>query len=179
MAAHSPLPSLVLMTDDDRLPDPLPAVRALPRGSMVIVRARESAKRETLTRATAAIARTRGLTVLVAGDPSLARHVHGLHLPEAHAASASYWRARHPHWIITVSSHGSSRPPTAADAVILSNVFSTASHPGRAGLGPFCAAAVARAFNKPVYALGGIDSLNAARLPGAFSGIAAIGALSI
>ena len=39
--AGAALPPLVLMTDDERLPDPLAAARLLPRGSMVIVRARQ------------------------------------------------------------------------------------------------------------------------------------------
>ncbi|HEY0300753.1 MAG TPA: hypothetical protein VGC36_05450, partial [Rhizomicrobium sp.] len=42
------LPPLALFTDDARLADPLGAARALPRGSLVVVRAREAARREAL-----------------------------------------------------------------------------------------------------------------------------------
>jgi hypothetical protein len=46
--ARTELPPLVLMTDDERLPDPVAAARLLPRGSMVIVRARQSSHRAKL-----------------------------------------------------------------------------------------------------------------------------------
>jgi thiamine-phosphate pyrophosphorylase len=181
VAAHTDLPSLVLMTDDDRLPDPLGAVRALPRGSMVVARARRSDAREHLARAILDIARTRYLFVLIADDAALAARLgaDGLHLPEAKAHEAAHWRALHSNWLITVSSHGSVCVPDAANAVFLSNVFATRSHAGREGLGPLRAATFAAQIRKPVYALGGIDAQNALRLPRVFAGIAAIGALSV
>jgi len=175
-----PLPHLVLMTDDERLADPLAAARALPRGSMVVVRAREAARRAALCAAMLGLERQRALVVLIADDPVLAARLgaDGIHLPEARAKSAAHWRALHPRWLITVASHGSATAPHAANAVILSNIFATPSHPGRPGLGPLRAATIARATGKPVYALGGIDAQSALRLPPAFTGIAAIGALS-
>src|ERR1700761_2572916 len=41
----SALPSLILMTDDERLADPVAAARALPRGSMGVLRTRRSGPR--------------------------------------------------------------------------------------------------------------------------------------
>jgi hypothetical protein len=58
-SAKCKLPALVLMTDDERLPDPLAAARALPRGSMIVVRARQSSHRAKLARSLQAIARDR------------------------------------------------------------------------------------------------------------------------
>jgi len=180
LAAHHAyaLPSLILMTDDDRLPDPLPAVHALPRGSMVIVRARDAARRALLAERILAVAREHALIVLVADDPVLASQADGLHLPDVRARTASHWRALHPRWLITVSQHGLKAAPAAADAVLLSNVFATESHAGREGLGPLKAASIARLIGKPVFALGGISPQNARALPPAFAGLAAIGALS-
>ncbi len=43
--ARCGLPAIILLTDDERLSDPLAAARALPKGSMVIVRARQAAQR--------------------------------------------------------------------------------------------------------------------------------------
>ena len=63
------------------------------------------------------------------------------------------------------------------DALLLSPVFATASHPGAPVLGPVRGAMIAAASRVPVYALGGIGPHNAARLPRAFSGIAAITSL--
>jgi thiamine-phosphate pyrophosphorylase len=167
------------MTDDERLPDPLAAAEALPRGSMVIVRARDAAYRAKLAAALLRLARTRRLIVLIADDAPLATRLgaHGLHLPEAKANTAARWRARHPRWRITASSHGAIRMPDAVDAVLLSAIFPTRSHAGRDALGAVKASIIAAQIRKPVYALGGITPNNAARLGNAFTGIAAIGAL--
>jgi thiamine-phosphate pyrophosphorylase len=65
-----------------------------------------------------------------------------------------------------------------ADAVFLSPVFSTASHPQRIALGAVRAALMAAQIRVPVYALGGIDARNAALLLHTrFQGLAAISAL--
>jgi thiamine-phosphate pyrophosphorylase len=175
------LPALVLMTDDDRLSDPLGAAHALPRGSMVIVRARQSVHRAELAAEILKIATERSLFVLIAADAALAARLgaDGLHLPEARAREAAHWRTLHPRWVITTSTHGTSRIPPAVDAVFLTSVFPTQSHKARAHLGPMKASVIAATIRKPVYALGGIDSCNAARLSNAFAGIAAIGALSV
>ena len=64
------------------------------------------------------------------------------------------------------------------DAVLLSPVFATASHPGAPTLGAGRFAALARTAAVPVYALGGIDPGSVRRLGGTgAAGIAAIGAL--
>ena len=166
---------LVLITDDARLPDPLAAARALPKGSIVIARSRT--RLEALARALL----KEGCTVLVAGDGALAAKLgaHGIHLPEARAGEAAHWRARHPDMFITAAAHS----PRAlmrghVDAFLLSPVFPTESHPGRAALGPVRANLIARQTRVPVYALGGVTARDAARLHG-FAGIAAIGALKI
>ena len=182
-AVNCKLPSLVLMMDDERLPDPLSAARALPRGSMVVVRARQSAHRAKLARSLQAIAREHRLTLLIANDPALADRIAaaGLHLSEANARGAAEWRARRPHWLITTAAHSLAACTRArqwgADAAFLAPVFATASHPNEAGLGPTRARVLAGMAPLPVYALGGVTAQNAARLGhSAFAGIAAIGA---
>ncbi len=174
------LPPLVLMTDDDRLADPLAAAQALPRGALVIVRARDGARRADLAQAMLALARRRGLVVLVAADPALAARLgaDGLHLPQARAREAAHWRATHPNWLISAARHGAGPSASHLDFVVLSAVFPTASHQGRAALGAARANALARAARLPVYALGGIDARNARLLHG-FIGIAAVGALAL
>ena len=180
-ARRNLLPPLVLMTDDERLPDPLGAARALPRGSMVIVRARQPEHRKRLASAMMTIAHRRGLFVLIADDAALALAcgADGVHLPEARLGEAANLRARH-RLIITAAAHSLSalRKTAWLDAVLLSPVFPTASHPGRSSLTPVRAALIARAARVPVYALGGVGAANAGRLSG-FSGIAAIGGLAV
>lgn len=163
------------MTDDTRLADPLAAARTLPTGSMVVVRTRGDP--EPLTRA---LLKLRRVTVIVAGDPLLAVRLgaHGVHLPEARASEASHWRARFPHLLITTAAHSlRALMLSRGDMALLSPVYPTKSHPGRAALSPVRANTIARQSGKRVIALGGIDAANVARLSG-FAGIAAIGALT-
>lgn len=184
-AAQCKLPALVLMTDDERLLDPVAAARALPRGSMVVVRARQSSHRAKLARSLQAIARERGLTLLIANDPALADRVRagGLHLSEANARRAAEWRARRPDWLITTAAHSLAACGRArqwgADAAFLAPVFATATHPDQVELGFGRARGLACMAPLPVYALGGVTAQSAARLRySGFAGIAAIGALA-
>ena len=182
-AAGSRLPALVLMTDEARLADPLPAARALPAGSGVILRHYGAPERASLARRLAAIARRRGLVLLVGEDPALARRVgaHGVHLPERSIgrAGAVRWQRE---WLITAAAHSPAALRAAAaagaDAALLSPVFATASHPDVRALGPQRFAALARASPLPVYALGGVDGTRARLLQGSGAvGIAGIGGL--
>lgn len=180
------LPPLALLTDDLRLPDPLPAVRALPRGSLLIVRARDAVRRATLAEQLREPARARDLIFLIAADPALAARIgaDGLHLPELRAQEAAHWRACHPRWLITCAAHSiraiQRAQSAGADAALLSPVFVTQSHKGQTGLGAMRFRILARASTLPVYALGGIDAHTARHLSGAAAaGLAAIGALSI
>lgn len=164
-----------MVTDDERLPDPVKAARALPKGSLVIVRSRDAKRRHTLGEILQA--QTHGLILLAADDPVLADRLHGLHLPEVRARDAAHWRALRPAWVITVAAH-SPRGLHApyADAALLSPVFATKSHPQAKILTAVRARLMAQRALLPILALGGVTARNAALLPG-FSGIAAIESL--
>jgi thiamine-phosphate pyrophosphorylase len=166
---------LVLMTDD-RDSDWARAARRLPRGSLVVVRARDVAARAALAQDLGGIA-----PLLIADDPALALRVGaaGLHLPEKRMREALHWRAAHPDWIITSSAHSLAALKHAhtLDAVFLSPVFPTGSHKGTPALTPVRAAFIAAHAPVPVYALGGVTARNAALLAPAFCGIAAVTAL--
>jgi len=173
--------ALLLLTDDLRLPDPLPAARALPRGAMIILRSRDARRRAALAKGLRGIVRARELLLLIADDPQLAAQTgaHGIHLPQARVREAAHWRARYPHWFVTAAAHSLRAVLNAgdADAVLLSPVFDTASHPGAPALTPARARLIARQAPIPVFALGGITAQNAQLLRG-FAGLAAIGALT-
>ncbi|HLT77291.1 MAG TPA: thiamine phosphate synthase [Ferrovibrio sp.] len=175
-AATKPkLPHRWLVTDAARLPDPLPAAARLSRGEGVLFRHYEwpRAEREALAQELAALCRRRGLRLLVAGDPGLALRcgADGLHLPEAMLVRAAGIAARHPRWLVTAAAHGEAAIVRAArggvDAVLISPVFPTGSHPGAVGLGVLRfaqLAAAARRRGLGVYALGGITRQTAQRL---------------
>jgi thiamine-phosphate pyrophosphorylase len=172
------------MTDDLRLPDPIAAARALPKGAAIILRMRDSVRRAHIAGILARIARARGLVLLIAGDAALAQRckAQGLHLPEARAREAAHWKALHPGWLVTVAAHSERTLARAAvlraDAALLGPIFPTGSHEGHVGLGLLRARAMAARSHLPLYALGGVDARTIGRLAGArFAGIAAIGAL--
>lgn len=187
--AAAALPVLLLMTDEARTPDPVAAIRRLPRGSAVVFRhygaaGRAGLARAGLARALVAAAKRRGVSVLIAGDARLAAATgaSGLHLPEHMARRGpGPWRA----WlkkgaIITAAAHSPGAICRAmragADAVLLAPVFATASHPGRLALGPLRFARFARASPLPVFALGGITAENWRRLAASgAAGLAGIG----
>jgi thiamine-phosphate pyrophosphorylase len=164
---------LVMMTDN-RDADWTDAARRLPPGSVVVVRARDTAKRRALAEQLDGLAR-----LMIADDPVLAADIGaaGLHLPEKRMCEALHWRARFPDWIITSSAHSLCGLIHAGplDAVFLSPVFPTSSHPDARVLTPARAAFIAALSPVPVYALGGVTARNAALLAPAFSGIAGIG----
>ncbi len=178
------LPHLWLMTDPDRLPDPVRTARTLPRGSGIIYRSfgRPQALVEAL--ALARLARQRGLTLLIGADDGLARRVgaDGVHLPERMMGQAKRLRARHPNWIITTAAHSPRAIAKAArlglDAALISPVFVSQSPSAGRPLGQTRVADWAYRAKLPVIALGGIGHKNARLLAGTgVWGIAAIDGL--
>lgn len=178
-------PRLFLFSDPVRLPDPGGAARRLPPGAAVVARGLAPAPLAAL----AALARRRRLVLLVAGDGRAAlRHRAGLHVPDRRPAAGLL-----PFLLARRRARPGRRPPLLAaahgrrgvararrlraDAVVLSPVFPTASHPGGAALGPLRWAALARRAGRPAVALGGLHGGNARRLPIWAAGFAAIGGL--
>jgi thiamine-phosphate pyrophosphorylase len=163
------LPPLILVTDPDRTPDPVALAERLPRGSGVIFRgfglkgARKTARR------LAAVARRRGLVLLIGAD-ALRVAGAGAHLPERMAHHAGALKRARPGLVVTVAAH--SLPAliqarrAGADAALLSTVFESRSPSAGRPLGPVRFAGLVRRAGLPVYALGGIKTKNAPRLKG-------------
>lgn len=180
------LPPLILMTDAERVPDPLPAATRLPRGSAVLLRHYNWPERRALAMALAEACRRRGLLLLVGADAALAEEIgaNGLHLPERLLRPERSPGARSLAFsVITTSAHSRESIARArdagVDAVLVSPVFRTVSHPTAAPLGLRAFRLLARDAGIPVYALGGINAGNVRRLIGTgATGIAALGALT-
>ncbi len=170
---------MLFVTDPARTADPLGTASRLPSGAGVILRHFGASDAETTGRALLAVARRRGLVVLVGADPDLAETIgaDGVHLPERLAKDATALRARRPNWLITAAWHGAAPPPVgeALDALLVSPVLPSASPSAGAPLGVEGLRRLASQASRPVYALGGITADNAALLKGSGAcGIAAV-----
>lgn len=183
------LPPLILMTDEKRMPDPVAAIAALPKGSAVIYRHYGLADREGFGHHLRAAAQKGQILFLVAGDRSLAQSLEadGMHMPENLGfrleGSPPFERKDGQPAFNTIAAHSHEALERAAtsgvSAALLSPVFATKSHANAEPLGAAAASAWAREAGLPVYALGGISPGSAAALEeSAFAGLAAIGALS-
>ncbi len=166
---------LWLFTDATRLPDPLPAVRALPKGCGVVLRHDGAAGRLELGLALARICRARGLALVVAGDARLAARLGaGVHLRDGRWPGV----VRPGRGLVTSSAHNAPALRRArragAEVIFLSPAFPTASHPGAQALGPLRWARLAQ--GGEVYALGGMTGANVLALGRKAAGIGAIGA---
>ncbi len=164
-----PLPPLILVTDPDRTPDPVALAERLPPGSGVIFRGFGRKGAGKTARQLAAVARRRGLVLLIGADALRAPGA-GVHLPERMAHRAAALRRARPGVLVTVAAH--SLPAlirarrAGADAALLSTVFKSRSPSAGRPLGPVRFAALARQAGLPVYALGGVKTKNAPRLKG-------------
>jgi thiamine-phosphate pyrophosphorylase len=164
MHRRQPLPRLWLMTDERQREGLWTALARVPRGAGVVFRhyglAREERRR--LFDRVKAVARRRGLILLLAGPPRMA---------EAWGADGSHGPGPGPtKRLRTISAHDGSEIRAArqigADLVFLSPVFATGSHPGARPLGRLRFGLLARASRIPVIALGGMNRRKARGLEG-------------
>ena len=152
MPARQTLPTIWLMTDErlgDRLWD---AIAAVPAGGGVVLR--HHGGECAFAEGVAAACTARGLMLAVAGDVALARAVGAamVHNPESGADGLLVSRSVH--------DEREAAAARSADAVFVSPMFATATHPGAEGLGIERGLALARLAGVPAIALGG---MNAAR----------------
>jgi thiamine-phosphate pyrophosphorylase len=155
---HPCLPDIWLVTDqrnDERLEW---ALRRLPRGSGLVFRHYhlDPQARRARFDALARIARARGHVVVLAGTVSEARRwgAHGSYgAPASLARGQALPRLVAAHSLREIGWAQRQR----ADAILLSPVFPTRSHPGSATLGPIRFRLLARHALVPVIALGGMN----------------------
>lgn len=166
MPPRQTLPRLWLMTDERQGERLWTALERLPRGAGVVFRHYRLGPRERrlLFLKVRALCRRRRLVLVAAGDA----------LPGAAGSHARRGRG-----LVTWSAHNlreiRAAEQAGAQAIFLSPVFPTRTHPGRRALGERRFALLARRTRLPVIALGGMDARRFARLRGAY-GWAAIDA---
>lgn len=163
MRRRQPPPRLWLMTDERADASLDAALLRLPRGAGVVFRhhATPPPARWRRYRRVRAIARRRGLVLVLAGSAALAaaKGADGAHGPPGpRGASGPLLR--------TASAHDARElgRASAADIVFLSPVFPTRSHPGGRALGPVRFGILASRAETRVVALGGMTPARGRRL---------------
>lgn len=168
-ARRKRLPPLILVIDPDRTPDPVALAERLPKGCGVIFRGFGRKGSGKTARRLAAVARRRGLVLLIGADAFRGTGA-GAHLPERMAYRASALKRGRPGVIVTAAAHSLPALVRArragADAALLSTVFKSRSPSAGRPLGSVRFAALVRLAGLPVYALGGVRTKNAPRLLG-------------
>lgn len=165
MARRYPALPRVWLVSDSRNDGSLEAaLKRLPRGSGFIFRHYHLGPEQRQARflQLAKLARAHDHLVIVAGAPALARRW---------GADGAYGTARlitaGPNLLRLVTAHTLGDLRTGrADAVLLSPVFATRSHPGARTLGPLRFRLLAARSQVPVIALGGMTARNSERLAG-------------
>lgn len=157
-----PVPRTLLLTDarnDHRLES---AIARLPRGSALVFRhyhlppAQRRARFETLRR----LCKRRGLLIITAGEARGWRADGRYGAPRSLGRTAGL-RFATAHSLAEIGAAVRAR----ADAILLSPVFPTRSHPGAPVLGSLRFLHLVRCSPLPVIALGGMTKRRAARLP--------------
>ncbi len=158
------LPRAFVMTDTQRLSEPLSLINLLPRDIAIIFRHYNYRHRQSLASKLVTLAHRRGVKVLIAGDLHLARKIHadGVHLPSYLLRT---WQGRQlknvpPHWLITAAIHTRQElrwaTKLSADAMLVSPIYKTNTQIQRQALGLTGLRRFALDSPIPVFALGGI-----------------------
>lgn len=170
MVRRHPLPPQWLFSDERLAVAVVRLAALLPPGSGIVLRHDSLAcgARWRLLRRLMRIARTRGLTIFVAGSPDLARRwgADGVHLRQHDARRAA--QARRLGLIVTMPVHDPREARRArrakADGVFISPLHPTRSHPGAKALGLAAWLRLARRAGGQPIALGGMTPTRARAL---------------
>lgn len=167
------IPSLLLMTDAKRLPDPSAYIPRLPAGSAVIVRHFSDREKEIIINKIKSLCHKHKVKLLVSDSINLAlkHRLDGVHFPEKTVqkiARCGSLKRQPKHLFFTAACH-SERALHAAfkagcHAALLSPVFPTQSHPGTKSLGAYQTNHLSRQTDLSIFALGGISKKTAHRL---------------
>lgn len=174
--AVKPLMAAIFIADRDIRPDFLDIAGRLPPHCAILYRDYHAPDRGTSALRLRRIAERRGNRLIVAADAELAARIgaDGLHLPRWMLERNGLLRERFP--LLTAACHDRREIAAAlragVDAILVSPLFPTASHPELPALGPRAFRALIAGCPVPVYALGGIDRSRIAQVP-AGVGIAA------
>lgn len=166
-------PPLLLMTDTKRLADPREIIPKLPPGSGLILRHFSRKGKIDLINKIKKIAKIHKVKLLVSDDVKLAQMMglDGVHLSEKllkKTAQCGCFIKPKPDFIVNSACHSVSALKWAEkaniDAVLISPIFTTKSHPNSKTLGAWGFQNLTRQSKVKTYALGGLNKKTARRL---------------
>lgn len=159
------LPPVFVLTDPERMPDPIRVAESLPGSWAMIYRHFGADERERVATALRQVTLERHCRLLIAADPDLALQVgaDGVHWPERLRRSARRWTARFS--LMTTSSHsrhGVSRiDPSVFQATLVSTVFPSESPSASESMGAIRFRSLVARATIPVFGLGGVSPATA------------------
>lgn len=177
------LPALLLMTDSERLPDPAPYIPFLPKGSAIIIRAKQTTEKIKQIKALKQACKKQRVLILVSDSPKLALRyrLDGVHFSEKKLLSMGPKENR-PNWLTTCAIHNLKSLKAAEKlnitAGLVSPCFATQSHPGQKSLFLWQRKRLMASPKVRFYALGGVNKRTGALLYGekivGFAGISSL-----
>lgn len=179
-------PALLLMTDAKRLPDPSAYIPHLPKGSAIIIRHFTTKEKTNLSFKIKTLCKKHKVKLLLSDDikTALKLGLDGVHFSERKARRQAVKPkiATQKNFIFTSACHSLRALKRAEranmDAVLISPVFTTQSHPDTKGLGALRFQCLATQTHLKCYALGGITPQTAQRLSSSkaygFAGISSL-----
>lgn len=178
------LPRFFLLTDDQRLLDPIPLLPNLPPGSAVILRSASLSQLTEMARRVIPTAHRHDIKVLLSSNARLAQRLgaDGIHVPEQLARRGPVRpHIQKPGFLITAAAHSRlalyRAQQAGAHMVLLSPIFPTQSHQNTRPLGIVRFQLLAQHSALPVIALGGVQAGHIRHLKKLqVTGFAAIGA---
>ncbi|NVJ91327.1 MAG: thiamine phosphate synthase [Methylocystaceae bacterium] len=165
-------PALLLMTDTKRLPDPRHYIPLLPTGSALVVRHTNTTEKEKLALKIKPLCRKHKVKLLLSNDVKAAIKLglDGVHFSEKEARrqGKKSKTAAQKNFIFTSACHSlwalKKAERANMDAVLISPIFATRSHPDSKGLGVLRFQCWTTQTHLKCYALGGITPKTAQRL---------------
>jgi thiamine-phosphate pyrophosphorylase len=168
------LPPLIFLTERNRFENIFTTLNSIPEQTLVIIRDYDLGYSERLEycKKIVEICKARGIKILIGKDPDLAQQVNadGIHIPEKLLPNLKQWKRKKSNWLFTTSCHSKSSLKNIdldiVDAILLSPVFPTKSHPDAEVLGPDRFKNIAASSKISIYALGGINKNNVKNFQG-------------
>mgnify|MGYP003952203189 CR=1 FL=1 len=152
------IPYMWYLTDNIKTKNPSKTINMLSNKNGIVIRNYNSIFNKNLTKKLIKKSKRKNLKILISGEKSIFPNIDGYHIPK--------WKNNMPksNKIISISVHGLKDIRKCinynATLVFIAPIFKTTSHNNQSSLGVIKLGLLARNFNIPIIALGGINEKN-------------------